>query len=67
MVILLNATSAFSLFAAENDSNIVDLYGQLKVEGNQIINEKGKAIALRGMSLFWSQWIGKYYNYDCIK
>jgi endoglucanase len=22
---------------------------------------------LRGMSFFWSQWIGKYYNYDCVK
>lgn len=67
MVILLNTTSAFSLFASENDSNIVDLYGQLKIEGNQVVNQKGEAIALRGMSLFWSQWIGKYYNYDCIK
>jgi endoglucanase len=24
-------------------------------------------VALRGMSLFWSQWIGKYYNFDCVK
>jgi len=46
MIILLNTTSAFSLFASENDSNIVDLYGQLKVEGNQIVNQKGEAIAL---------------------
>jgi len=46
---------------------IVDLYGQLQVTGNQIVNQKGDSVALRGMSLFWSQWIGKYYNYDCVK
>lgn len=67
LFILTNTTSAFSLFASENDPKIVDLYGQLKIEGNQVVNQKGEAITLRGMGLFWSQWIGKYYNYDCIK
>lgn len=67
MIILANVTFASPSFASENDVKIVDLYGQLKIAGNQIVNQKGDTVALRGMSLFWSQWIGKYYNYDCMK
>lgn len=32
-----------------------------------MVNQNDNPVALRGMSLFWSQWMGKYYNYDCIK
>ena len=40
----------------QNDTNIVDLYGQLQVKGNHIVDQNGKSIALHGMSFFWSQW-----------
>lgn len=71
--------SLMIFFCSENKKNkvmasddngvksVVDLYGQLKIEGNKIVDQNGNPVALRGMSLFWSQWIGKYYNYDCIK
>ncbi len=49
------------------DKKIVEKFGQLRVAGNQIVDQHGNPIILRGMSLFWSQWMGKYYNYDCIK
>jgi len=65
--ILANTPLVSSSFAKENDLRIVDLYGQLKVAGNQIVSQRGDSVALRGMSLFWSQWIGKYYTYDCMK
>lgn len=45
----------------------VDKNGQLSISGVYMVNQEGKPVALRGMSLFWSQWMGKYYNYDCIK
>jgi endoglucanase len=48
------------------DSNIVDIYGQLQVRGNRIVDQHGNEVALRGMSLFWSQWMGQFYNYDCL-
>lgn len=51
----------------ENALRKVDIYGQLRVEGSHILNEQNDTIALEGMSLFWSQWMGKYYNYDCVK
>ncbi len=42
-------------------------YGQLSVSGNKILDKNGKPVQLRGMSLFWSQWIGKYYNEETVK
>jgi endoglucanase len=37
------------------------------VQGNKIVDQHGEIVTLEGMSLFWSQWIDKYYNYDCIR
>lgn len=45
----------------------VEKFGQLKIEGSTIMGQNNQVVQLTGMSLFWSQWIGKYYNYDCIK
>jgi endoglucanase len=45
----------------------VQKYGQLKVQGNKILDQNNSPAQLRGMSLFWSQWIGKYYNYNAVK
>jgi endoglucanase len=41
-------------------------YGQLSIVNNKIVDKNGKPVQLRGMSLFWSQWIGKYYNADVV-
>ncbi len=67
LIVAVNTSIVFPLQSSETDSKIVDLYGQLRVKGSQIVNQQGDPVALRGMSLFWSQWIGKYYHYDCIK
>jgi endoglucanase len=45
----------------------VEKFGQLKIEGTTIVGQNNQVVQLTGMSLFWSQWISKYYNYDCIK
>jgi endoglucanase len=50
-----------------SEYRVADKYGQLSVVGNFIIDQAGDTVTLEGMSLFWSQWIYKYYNYDCIK
>jgi endoglucanase len=44
-----------------NDTTPVKRYGQLKVEGNKILNKCGKPVQLAGMSLFWHQWSGKEF------
>ncbi len=48
-------------------ATVVEEYGKLKVSGNKIVDKNGNAVQLRGMSLFWSQWIGKYYNRETVK
>lgn len=44
----------------------VEHYGALKVVGNQILGKDDQPVQLRGMSFFWSQWIGKYYTPEAI-
>lgn len=43
--------------------NPVDIHGRLQVSGNRIIGEKsGDTVQLTGMSFFWHNWMGSYYN-----
>ncbi|MFP4415647.1 MAG: glycoside hydrolase family 5 protein [Fibrobacterota bacterium] len=48
-------------FAAGTQS-AVKRHGALSVKGNRIVDQHGNPTQLRGMSFFWSQWMGKYYN-----
>lgn len=52
------------------DSNsgktIVAQFGLLHVDGNKIVDKNKNPISLHGMSLFWSQWSGSFYNAKCI-
>ncbi len=41
---------------------VVGHHGWLKVSGNRIVDRHGDSFALRGMSLFWSQWMPQFYN-----
>ena len=50
-----------------NGQTAVESWGQLRVEGADIVNEHGKKIQLQGMSLFWSQWQPAFYEYNTIK
>ena len=38
------------------------VHGALKVVGSQIQDQYGKPVQLKGMSLFWSQWSGGFWN-----
>mmetsp|Transcript_88546 Transcript_88546/g.237499 ORF Transcript_88546/g.237499 Transcript_88546/m.237499 type:complete len:529 (+) Transcript_88546:114-1700(+) len=42
--------------------SIVDSYGRLQVSGNHVVSSSGQPVRLRGMSLFWSQWMPQYWN-----
>ncbi len=41
-------------------------HGLLRVSGNRIVDQYNRETQLRGMSLFWSQWNGKYYTADVV-
>lgn len=45
---------------------VVKQYGNLKISGNYVLSEKGDTVQLRGMSFFWSQWMGQYYNAETV-
>ena len=53
--------------AVESVNNAVETYGQIKVQGNKIVDKNGHPVQLRGMSFFWSQWMGKYYTPETVK
>jgi endoglucanase len=42
--------------------SFVAVHGALQVVDGQLRDAQGAPIQLRGMSLFWSQWSGPYYN-----
>jgi endoglucanase len=47
--------------------SVVQQHGQLRVQGNRIVDQHGAAVQLRGMSLYWSQWIPKYYTANTVR
>ena len=49
------------------DTSIVEKCGNLSVSGTHIVDQNGNPITLRGMSLFWSQWMGRFYNENCVQ
>lgn len=56
-----------SIESAWAQKTIVEKYGQLSVKGNYLMGQNGDTVQLRGMSLFWSQWKGQFYNSGCVK
>lgn len=53
--------------AASRATTVVERHGRLRVRGNQIVDAHGVPIQLRGMSLFWSQWMPQYYNESALR
>lgn len=53
--------------SAQAQQSPVEKYGQLSVKGTALVSENGDTVQLRGMSLFWSQWMGQFYNADLAK
>ena len=66
-LLLITLTIGISIQSVFAQQTIVDKYGQLSVQGNRIVDKNGQAVQLRGMSLYWSQWVPKFYNYNAIK
>ena len=58
LLVLFGLLFAFTLSA----QTPVATHGQLSVSGNRIVDARGNATQLKGMSLFWSQWMPQYYT-----
>lgn len=73
IIILLSCSSTTTSESSEEENNdskkattVVEAYGQLSIAKNKIINQNNNPIQLRGMSLFWSQWMGQYYTAETV-
>jgi endoglucanase len=54
-VLLASAVQASAATPVEN-------YGLLKIANGKLCSASGEPVQLKGMSLFWSQWAGAWYN-----
>jgi endoglucanase len=45
----------------------VDRHGRLRFTEGRLRRADGEAVTLRGMSLFWSQWMGQFFNADLVR
>lgn len=45
----------------------MECHGALKKQGNRIVNQNGDEVKLNGMSMFWSNWAGAFWNGDVVK
>jgi endoglucanase len=64
---LSTVSSPVTITVTSDNRTAVERYGQLKIVGNKLVDKNNQPVQLRGMSLFWSQWIGGYYNAQAIK
>lgn len=49
-----------------SSTGVVGTHGALRVVGNEIHDQHGAPVQLRGMSLFWSQWAAPFYNAELV-
>ncbi|WED66827.1 glycoside hydrolase family 5 protein [Synoicihabitans lomoniglobus] len=47
---------------ASSSVGAVSVHGRLRTAGNQIVGKHGEPVSLAGMSFFWSQWKGEFYQ-----
>jgi len=71
-LLILIVALTFTLFTSSAQKSRLELtpvmkYGQLSVKGNRIVDKNGNPVQLRGMSFFWSQWMGKYFTPGAVK
>ena len=45
----------------------VEKHGALTVKDGKLTDKNGEVVVLRGMSLFWSQWMPQFYNEKTVK
>ena len=55
------------LLFAVLDGQVVKQNGKLRVEGTQLVNEKGESIALHGMSFGWSCFHPRFYTSGAVQ
>ncbi|MCB9210683.1 MAG: glycoside hydrolase family 5 protein [Ignavibacteriales bacterium] len=67
--VFLSCNNSDGINDQDNNQNktVVNKFGQLSIDGSNILDESGNVIVLRGMSLFWSQWAPNYFTEETVK
>ncbi|HSY61947.1 MAG TPA: glycoside hydrolase family 5 protein [Cytophaga sp.] len=63
MLVAFNLSALHPIFAQKD---VVSRYGHLSVSGSYMVSQYKDTVQLRGMSLFWSQWMPQYYNAETV-
>ncbi|MBI9071902.1 MAG: glycoside hydrolase family 5 protein [Melioribacteraceae bacterium] len=58
---------AVLLITVLTNAQPVKKYGHLKVDGTQLVSEKGEPVVLRGISYGWHNWWPRFYNKGTVK
>ncbi len=64
---LIPICSALALVAYTPEHNPVAQHGQLTVWKGRVCDARKKPASLAGVSLFWSQWKGEFYNRSAVR
>lgn len=62
-----SSSIAASSSSAAGNRGFVSTHGQLRTSGNQLVDQNGTAVQLRGMSSHGLQWYGEYMNLNSIR
>lgn len=62
-----SSAPAEARFAPAPGQTAVERMGKLRIEGPRVLDQHGRPAMLRGMSLFWSQWMPQFYNAECVR
>src|SRR5947209_6189955 len=62
---LLRLVVCFALAPVVRATPVSD-HGHLAVHGTTLIDEAGRPAVLSGVSFFWSQWQGDFWNARCV-
>ena len=60
------AATLLALAVAGHATSIVERRGAPHVVGSQIVDKDGVPLQMTGVSLFWHQWMGQYYNQSVV-
>lgn len=61
-VVIFSAANALCSFAQGQGQTPVEKNGQLRIEGTHVVNERGEAVQLRGVSMGWHNMWPRFYN-----
>lgn len=66
LTLQMNSETTLTATFRANANTPVETYGQLSINNAKLVDQNDVPVQLCGMSLFWSQWIPKYWNADVV-